>query len=58
MRPYGLGGHCLTATWDEGDWNSDGAFDQKDIVAALQTGNHLRGPYAALAVDAVHSRSE
>ena len=41
------------ATWGEGDWNGgpggypgeppagDGVFDQKDIVAALQTGNYL-----------------
>ncbi len=36
----------------EGDWNSDGIFDQLDIVAALQTGNYLQGPYASLAKSA------
>lgn len=35
------------ATFEEGDWNNDGVFDQLDIVAASQTGNYLRGPYAA-----------
>lgn len=49
------------ATWGEGDWNGapggsqgsppvgDGLFDQQDIVAALQAGVYLTGPYAALA---------
>ena len=36
-----------------GDANSDGRFDQLDVVAALQTGNYLQGPYAAPAADAV-----
>ena len=36
-------------TWEQGDWNGDGVFDQLDIVAALQTGNYLQGPYAAAA---------
>jgi hypothetical protein len=47
------------ATWGEGDWDGgpdgypweppvgNGLFDQQDIVAALQTGNYLQGPYAA-----------
>ena len=35
------------ATWDQGDWNADGIFDQEDIVAALATGNYLQGTYAA-----------
>ena len=39
--------------WEHGDWNVDGVFDQMDIVAALQTGNYLQGPYAA--VDAAFS---
>ena len=43
------------ATWGEGDWNRDGVFDQLDIVAALQTGNYLQRPYAA--VDAVFGAS-
>ncbi len=33
----------------EGDWNGDGLFNQLDIIAALQTGNYLQGPYASLA---------
>ena len=41
------------AEWRQGDWDGDGAFDQLDIVAALQTGNYLQGPYVA--VDAVFS---
>ena len=28
-------------------------FDQLDLVAALQTGNYLKGPYAARAADEV-----
>ena len=36
------------ATFEEGDWNNDGVFNQSDIVAALQTGNYLQGPYAAV----------
>lgn len=35
------------ATFQEGDWTGDGVFDQADIVTALQTGNHIQGPYAA-----------
>jgi hypothetical protein len=47
------------ATWGEGDWDAapggqpgrppigDGRFDQRDIIAALQTGLYLQGPYAA-----------
>jgi hypothetical protein len=38
----------MSATWSEGDWNGDGLFDQKDIVAALQMGKYLQGPYEAL----------
>jgi hypothetical protein len=50
----------LPATWGEGDWNGapgaapgnppegDGLFTELDIVAALQTGLYLTGPYAAL----------
>ncbi len=49
------------ATWGEGDWNGapggmvglpppgDGMFNQLDIIAALNAGWYLRGPYAALA---------
>ena len=48
------------ATWGEGDWDGgpggypgepppgDGLFDQKDIVAALQTGTYLNSAYAAI----------
>jgi hypothetical protein len=48
------------ATWGEGDWNGapggspgnpplgDGAFNQGDIIAALQAGVYLTGPYAAV----------
>lgn len=39
------------ATWEQGDWNSDGVFNQLDVIAALQTGNFLQGPYAVQAVD-------
>jgi hypothetical protein len=50
-----------SATWGEGDWNAapggsrdnpppgDGLFNQLDIIAALNTGLYLQGPYAALA---------
>ena len=31
----------VPATFEEGDWDSDGVFDQLDIVAALQTGFEL-----------------
>ena len=37
------------AIFEEGDWNNDGIFNQLDIVAALQPGNYLQGPYARLA---------
>jgi hypothetical protein len=58
------GGKYLTgqaATWGEGDWNGgpggsaaappagDGLFNQLDIIAALNAGKYLQGPYAALA---------
>ena len=48
------------ATWGEGDWSGgpggepgnppagDGAFDQLDIIAALNADVYLKGPYAAL----------
>ncbi len=36
----------------EGDWNRDGVFNQLDLIAALQTGNYLQGPYASLAESA------
>ena len=48
------------ATWGDGDWNGapggqpgsppqgNGRFDQLDIIAALNTGNYLAGPYAAI----------
>ena len=48
------------ATWGEGDWDGapggypgepptgDGLFDQQDIIAALQAGVYLTGPYGAL----------
>ena len=35
------------ATWEEGDWNLDGIFDTKDIIAALGAGLFETGPYAA-----------
>ena len=50
-----------TATWGDGDWNGapggsvgnppvgDGVFNQLDMVAALQNGLYLGGPYAARA---------
>jgi hypothetical protein len=53
----------LAATWGEGDWNGaptaclcdptagDGLFDQLDIVAALQAGAYLTGPYTAITDD-------
>ena len=49
------------ANWGEGDWNGapggeqgsppagNGLFDQIDIIAALNSGNYLNGPYAAIA---------
>jgi hypothetical protein len=48
------------ATWGEGDWNGapggsqgnppagNGLFDQIDIIAALNAGLYLQGPYAAI----------
>ena len=48
MRPYGPGGRRLTPAWFEGDGNGDGVFDHEEIVAVLQTGNYLQGPYAAV----------
>ena len=48
------------ATWGEGDWNAapggavgappagDGRFDQLDVIAALNNGLYLTGPYAAI----------
>jgi feruloyl esterase len=27
------------ASWQNGDWNGDGVFDRRDVVAALQSGN-------------------
>ena len=30
------------ATFGEGDWNGDGLFDSKDLVAALQTSDYVR----------------
>jgi hypothetical protein len=48
------------ATWGQGDWNGapagskgnppagNGRFDQLDIIAALEPGHYLRGPYAAV----------
>jgi hypothetical protein len=50
-----------SATWGEGDWNEapggepgnppvgDGQFNQLDIIAALNAGWYLQGPYAAIA---------
>jgi hypothetical protein len=52
-----------SATWGEGDWNNapggipgnpppgNGLFDQQDIIAALQSGVYLTGPYAVIASD-------
>ena len=36
------------ASWSQGDWTGDGVFDQRDIVAALQTGTYLREPLLAV----------
>jgi hypothetical protein len=48
------------ATWGEGDWDGapggkvgdpppgDGQFNQLDVIAALNSGNYLMGPYAAI----------
>ena len=50
-----------SATWGEGDWDGapggspgippqgDGVFNQLDIVASLNAGTYLTGPYAAIA---------
>ena len=35
------------ATFEEGDFNGDGLFNQQDLVAALQTGSYLQGPNSA-----------
>jgi hypothetical protein len=43
-RKYGTG---EPASWAEGDWSGDGVADQRDVIAALRTGNYLQGPYAA-----------
>ena len=48
------GGKYLTgqaATFEQGDWNGDGLFDQEDIVAALQAGDYdpVDAAFAALA---------
>ena len=49
-----------SATWGEGDWNGapggwqgsppmgDGAFNQFDIIAALNSGTYLTGPYNSI----------
>ena len=53
------------ATWGEGDWDAapggeqgsppqgNGLFDQLDIIAALNNGLYLAGPYAAVSPDGV-----
>ena len=41
--PIGL--QLQAATFEEGDWTGDGVFNHLDIVAALQTGLYLQGPY-------------
>ena len=49
------GGKYLTgqpATFEEGDWNGDGVFDQKDLVSALQAGSYLRNQHAGLGLSA------
>jgi hypothetical protein len=58
------------ATWGEGDWNGapggspgsppqgDGVFDQLDIIAALNAGTYLTGPYAAVADNGVVGDSQ
>ena len=33
---------CARVSLVAGDWNGDGLFDQRDIVAALQAGDYLR----------------
>jgi hypothetical protein len=52
-----------SATWGDGDWNNapggipgnpppgSGLFDQQDIIAALQSGVYLTGPYAMIQRD-------
>ena len=52
---------ALAASWGEGDWDGapggspgnpptgNGLFDQLDIIAALNAGTYLTGPYAAVA---------
>ena len=59
-----------TATWGEGDWNGapggspgdppagDGVFDQLDVIAALNAGTYLTGPYAAIRPDGQLSDSQ
>ena len=32
----------------EGDFTGDGVFDQTDIVATLQAGHYLQGPYTLM----------
>ena len=32
------------ATWAEGDWNGDGAFNSSDFVAAFSGGGYEKGP--------------
>jgi hypothetical protein len=44
------------ATIEEGDWTGDGVFDQRDVVAALQTGSYQSGPYAAGAIDTLFAK--
>ena len=51
QKKRSIGTRFEPATFEQGDWNGDGVFDQLDIVAALQTGNYLQGPYATAAVD-------
>jgi hypothetical protein len=58
------------ASWGEGDWNGapggspgyppfgDGVFDQRDIIAALQSNTYRKGWYAAIGMDvAANDRS-
>ena len=40
----------LNSTWAEGDWNGDGDFTSKDMVAAFLDGGYEQGPRPAAAV--------
>jgi hypothetical protein len=39
-------------TWDEGDWNGDGVFDQEDLVDAFIDGGYVHDDAKAVSVAA------